>query len=277
MNKSVNRIILILCCAVGLAATVSVVYAQTLITDPSVASPPDEPGFSGGAIPTDMPPSPVAPVIPRAELPVLSLPVLSLDVPENMPTENAVMDQDFFFDPMNPNGLPAEGYDPDRAFQAMSNAEGQGASVEPAEAVEENVPTPYSKQDVNPNSIPSMLFTVWEYNTLQEAQKNIGRALVRPIEDFEVGEEPEAVSRPPPEERYISLAGIVYGGRKSWTIWLNGQRVTPQALPEEILDLKVYREYIEIKWFDEYTRGIFPIRIKPHQRFNLDTRIFLPG
>lgn len=261
----------------ALGAFVVPAQAQNLITDPSVAAPPDNPEFMQQP---DVAPPPVQerrddPAPPsRSELPVLSLP----DEGAAHDSTQLLPDDDFFFDPMNPNGLPSADYDPERAFQAMSNAQDQGAEVEPEGAAEENVPTPYAKQEVNPNSIPSMLFTVWEYNALQEAQRNIGRALVRPTEDgFEAGEEAETVSRPPPEERYISLAGIVYGGGKNWTIWLNGQRVTPKALPAEILDLKVYREYIEIKWFDNYTRGIFPIRLKPHQRFNLDTRIFLPG
>jgi hypothetical protein len=53
--------------------------------------------------------------------------------------------------------------------------------------------------------------------------------------------------------------------------------VTPEALPEEIMDLKVYKEHVDLKWLDYYTNRIFPIRIRAHQRFNMDTRIFLPG
>jgi hypothetical protein len=32
-----------------------------------------------------------------------------------------------------------------------------------------------------------------------------------------------------------------------------------------------------MKWFDEYTNQVFPIRLRPHQRFNIDARMFLPG
>ena len=77
--------------------------------------------------------------------------------------------------------------------------------------------------------------------------------------------------------REINLAGIVYLSAGDWTIWLNGQKVTPSRLPPEILDIKVRKNSIKLKWFDEYTNQIFPIKLKTHQRFNIDTRIFLPG
>jgi hypothetical protein len=83
--------------------------------------------------------------------------------------------------------------------------------------------------------------------------------------------------KPPPEERYVSLSGIAFNAKEKWTIWLNGERVTPDAIPPEVLDLKVFSKYIEIKWYDDYTNRIIPIRLRPHQRFNIDTRIFLPG
>ena len=79
------------------------------------------------------------------------------------------------------------------------------------------------------------------------------------------------------EKREIILGGILYVSDDDWTIWLNGKRVTPKALPKEVIDLKVYDAHIEVKWFDDWTNQIFPIRLKTHQRFNIDTRIFLPG
>jgi len=75
----------------------------------------------------------------------------------------------------------------------------------------------------------------------------------------------------------VTLGGIVYKGDDDWTIWLNGERVTPSAVPKEVMDLQVYKDYIEVKWLDEYTNSIFPLRLRAHQRFNMDMRIFLPG
>lgn len=139
-----------------------------------------------------------------------------------------------------------------------------------------------NEYDINPSAIPSLLFTYWEYNALQDAKRS--RGVVRPPSDNElaaIGETPAAEQavkpKPPPEQRYLKLGGIVYVHNKDWTIWLNGKMVTPKALPPEAIDLVVKKEYIDIKWFDEYTNQVFPVRLRPHQRFNLDTRIFLPG
>lgn len=129
------------------------------------------------------------------------------------------------------------------------------------------------------DQFPSLLFTYWEQVALEDARNS--RGLTRAPSRFEVDsaltEVPLQIEKPPPEARYIRLNGIVYKDNKDWIVWLNEKRVTPDALPKEALDLKVYKEYIEIKWFDEYTNNIFPIRLRPHQRFNIDTRIFLPG
>ena len=106
------------------------------------------------------------------------------------------------------------------------------------------------------------------------------RQASRPLdiwEDYEEEQEEEILQLPPQEERYVTLGGIAYRSTKSWTIWLNGQRVTPDALPEEILDLKVFKSYVEMRWYDKYTKRIMPIRMRSNQRFHLDARIFLPG
>lgn len=132
---------------------------------------------------------------------------------------------------------------------------------------------------INPNDIPSLVFTYWEHTAIEDAKRS--RGLVRPPTEEELMRDlkTRGVDKPmpPPEEREIRLGGIVYVKSGDWTIWLNDKRVTPKAIPAEVMDLKVSKEYIEMKWFDEYTNQIFPIRLRPHQRFNIDTRIFLPG
>lgn len=133
----------------------------------------------------------------------------------------------------------------------------------------------------NRNEYPSMLFTFWEHTAISDARRARGSTRA-PTEselmrDLKTNNQEELRVKPPAEEREIKLSGILYQGGGKWTIWLNGERVTPQAIPEEVMDLKVYNDYIEFKWFDVYTNRIFPIRLRPHQRFNIDTRIFLPG
>jgi len=128
-------------------------------------------------------------------------------------------------------------------------------------------------------SFPSVLFTYWEQVAIEDARRS--RGLNRAPTDDELTRDlkkgQDDLDITDPGIRDISLSGIAYNGYKNWTIWLNGQRVTPTAIPKEALDLKVFKEYIEIKWFDEYTNRIIPIRLRPHQRFNIDSRIFLPG
>lgn len=132
---------------------------------------------------------------------------------------------------------------------------------------------------VDPNAIGPIVFTYWERAAIQDARK--ARGLVRPPTEAELmrdlGGEKTSKNKPPPEEREVRLGGIVYIDPEEWTIWLNGKRVTPDALPPEVLDLQVYKEYVEIKWLDDYTNQILPLRLRAHERFNIDARIFLPG
>lgn len=128
----------------------------------------------------------------------------------------------------------------------------------------------------NIKKIPSLFFTYWQHQAILDAKNS--RGVVRPptqaeLDAMENGED----FKPDPGIREISLGGIVYKADKDWTIWLNGQRVTPSAVPKEVLDLRVHKNYVEVKWLDEYTNRVYPIRIRAHQRFNLDTRIFLSG
>ncbi len=155
----------------------------------------------------------------------------------------------------------------------------------PQEAVQAAAPASQAQSPIEENGFDageysSLLFTFWERTAIQDARAS--RGVVRAPTDAELmrdlkKRDDEPKRKPPPEERDITLGGIVYKTSKNWTIWLNGKRVSPNALPKEVLDLRVFEEYVEIKWFDEYTNQIFPIRLRAHQRFNIDTRIFLPG
>lgn len=122
---------------------------------------------------------------------------------------------------------------------------------------------------VKPEEVGSIVLTVWEHMLIEEWRAG---ATVR----IPVPEEGEAHSGPT-GLRELSLGGIVYANNSDWTIWLNGQRLKPDALPREVMDINVRKKYIELKWYDSSTNLIYPIRLRPHQRFNLDSRIFLPG
>lgn len=149
--------------------------------------------------------------------------------------------------------------------------------------VENLPPAPVRKEisdvfggDVNPNNIAPIVFTIAERAAIVDARQLRGMARPPTADELAAGIDGEKTP-PTPEQREVRLEGIVYVNANDWTIWLNGQRVTPKALPKEALDLRVFEDYVEMKWFDDYTNQIFPLRLRAHQRFNMDMRIFLPG
>ncbi|MEM6781496.1 MAG: hypothetical protein AAF569_06495 [Pseudomonadota bacterium] len=163
----------------------------------------------------------------------------------------------------------------DLATQAEDSVVEKMNDVPPAVAVQTIAIEEKAAQrapDVGLNTLQPLLFLTDEYELLQEAKASF---VTRPPRPGEIDRGPRENVQPGLRE--LSLAGIVYRSQKDWTIWFNEQRVTPDAIPSEVLDLRVNKDYIQIKWYDEYTNQIFPIRLRPHQRFNLDTRIFLPG
>ncbi len=125
---------------------------------------------------------------------------------------------------------------------------------------------------IDPTLIPSMFFTPSEESLIQEARLGL---TTRAPTDSEIRRAEDGTVIKGPRE--LSLGGIVYLSAGDWTIWLNGQKVTPDRIPPEVLDIVVRKNTVKIKWFDEYTNQIFPIKLRSHQRFNIDTRVFLPG
>lgn len=77
--------------------------------------------------------------------------------------------------------------------------------------------------------------------------------------------------------RILHLSGIVYANPQDWSIWLNGKQITPTSQPDEVRGLRVLRDYIELQWYDVETKAVVPVRLRPQQRFHLDTHSFLPG
>ena len=124
-------------------------------------------------------------------------------------------------------------------------------------------------EDASPLTIDSLFFTPEALALLNDAINGLN---VTPLMAKKQNEPPKD-----PGIRELALGGIVHKSASNWTIWLNGKRITPKAIPEQVFDLIVHKEYIEIKWFDEYTNRIFPIRLRPNERFNMDSRLFLTG
>lgn len=140
-------------------------------------------------------------------------------------------------------------------------------------SVQKEMNSLYQDRTIVRPSLPSLLFLPGEHGLLQAAKASFLTRVPTHTELASTADDSEDIS----SIRYLSLGGILYTGEKSWVIWLNDQRITPDALPTEVMDLSVSKEYINIKWFDRQTNKIFPIRLRPNQTFNLDARMFLPG
>ncbi len=157
-----------------------------------------------------------------------------------------------------------------------SYAFAQNVSSEDQEAAAVSEAKGKSDKKISYKQIPSLFFTARQNEAIVDAMNR--RGVARPVsaEELKALEAGEKVE-PDIGIRELSLAGIVYRGEKDWVIWLNDTRVTPDAVPKEVMDLEVFKEYIQVKWFDQHTNSIYPVRLRPHQRFNLDMRIYLTG
>lgn len=151
---------------------------------------------------------------------------------------------------------------------ATVNAAPSAPSLLAISAAKQNV----RDASITPESLQTLFFTAWQHELLKDAKVGFKTAL--PMGGATSGG--NAVGRDP-GIREISLGGIAFSSDSRWTVWLNGVRITPDAIPQAVMDIKVSRHHIDLKWFDGYTNKIYPIRLRPQERFNLDSRIFLPG
>lgn len=127
--------------------------------------------------------------------------------------------------------------------------------------------------EARPEEMQTLFFTLWQHKLMEE-QRRIGVQTRRPGASELSGDDGAPRVK---GIRELSLGGIVYASAANWVVWLNSQRVTPDAIPPQVIDIQVHKDYIELKWYDSYTNLVFPVRMRTHQRFNLDSRIFLPG
>lgn len=142
--------------------------------------------------------------------------------------------------------------------------------------IEKEMKSKYEQDVFEPSDIPSLVFSPAQHVLLNEARIGFNTRVPTKAE-LDMGDPDDPNYRPPPSVRVLSLGGIVFNTPDEWTIYLNGKRVTPDALPSEAVDLRVYKDFIELRWFDPQTSQIFPVRLRANQKFNLDARVFLPG
>lgn len=147
--------------------------------------------------------------------------------------------------------------------------------------VEEEVRAKFKNNVDAPANISSMIYTSKQLSLLNAARQGFNNALseedLASLSQDKTTEGEEATTSKQPSVQYLSLGGIVFDSKNNWTIWLNGARTTKETLPKEVLDIQVTGEYVELKWFDEATNQIFPVRLRPNQKFDLGKKVFLPA
>lgn len=144
--------------------------------------------------------------------------------------------------------------------------------------VEEELKSKFKSNVYVPVNIPSMFFTPAQQTLLSSARQGFNNAL--PSDEDMAGlaaTDPNATEEIIPSVTEISLGGILFNGDESWVIWLNGARTTKETLPKQIIDIQVGADYIQLKWFDEATNQIFPVRLRPNQKFDITKKVFLPA
>ena len=144
-------------------------------------------------------------------------------------------------------------------------------------SIEKEIREKYKKQIYTRSQVPSLFFTPAQHALLREARVGFNTRVPTMQDLKDSGDPNDPNYRPPTALRELTLSGILFNSSDDWTVYLNKTRVTPQSIPAEVVDIKVYKDYIELKWFDQLSNQIYPVRLRPNQRFNLDARIFLPA
>jgi len=126
---------------------------------------------------------------------------------------------------------------------------------------------------------PSLLFTPEEVTVIQRAMAGFNAALpgTEDGEDGEDGEDEDEEGVDPRAHRKIKLSGISYISPEVWTVWINEMRILPGYLPPEIVSINVKKDRVLLEWYDRVTDTIITLTLRPHQVYDMDTGIILPG
>ena len=80
-----------------------------------------------------------------------------------------------------------------------------------------------------------------------------------------------------PSRRVIRISGVLYRSPQNWIVWMNNQKVTPDNLLEEIVDISVKdSSKVSLEWYDKGLNEVLSITLRPHQTYDITTGILLP-
>lgn len=77
--------------------------------------------------------------------------------------------------------------------------------------------------------------------------------------------------------RVITLSAIIYNGKNDWTVWLNGEKVTPKNIPDRIMGITVKPDRVHLRWMDIGNQRIVNITLRPNQQYLLDSDTIVLG
>lgn len=127
-----------------------------------------------------------------------------------------------------------------------------------------------AQEETDPEVLKKQPFTDSLFLTQDEISA-IQRALLG-VDDK--SKEEDTGPKPP---RILRLSGLLYKSPNDWVIWLNGNRLTPNRLLPEIIEISVESTKIHLKWFDYGINNVIFITLRPHQVYDMETGILLPG
>ncbi len=152
----------------------------------------------------------------------------------------------------------------DPAATAAAANPGAVPGVTPSSA-----PAPESKDDVQKPFARSLFYTNSE---LVQIRKLLNGQAVNL--DLPAGASSGAVI---PQVRTITLTGVLYKSPTDWLIWLNGQKLNPNNLFQEIYEIQVFKDSrVRLKWYDIGLDGVIDVTLRPHQKYDIVTGLLLP-
>ena len=119
--------------------------------------------------------------------------------------------------------------------------------------------------------LTSLLFTDHEIELINEALAG------GPEEEQPAAPAAPRIVKQPVGPTLLHLSAIVYFSPSSWTIWLNGERVTPDRWPKHIEALAVERDSIQVKLRIGGDRLPLSVQLWPNQTYIVPTENVVEG
>ncbi len=158
---------------------------------------------------------------------------------------------------------------PVHAQTAATAAQAPGSA--PSLSAEPALPGPVKSEDLPDLPASSLFFSPQQMAAIHQALVGIYMPL------FEQEQSITGAAAVPLAARTLHLSGMLYSSDKNWIIWLNGFRLTPNRLLPEVVEINVGKKEVSLKWYDAVLNKIIAITLRPHQIYDIDTGILLPG